>query len=63
MNAELIAAKYAGQVTGASYTITDKDVKAGKKYVYKPEVVKANAVSEWSNKITVQVSNNQGEEK
>jgi hypothetical protein len=53
MNAELIAAKHAGQVTGASYTFSDKDVKQGKKYRYKVQVVKGNGTSEWSGAILV----------
>ncbi|OQY80120.1 MAG: hypothetical protein B6D41_21595 [Chloroflexi bacterium UTCFX4] len=53
LNAELMAAKNAGQVTGASYTFSDKDVKQGKKYRYKVQVVKGNGTSEWSGAILV----------
>jgi len=53
MNAELIAAKNAGQVTGAPYTFADKGVKQGKKYQYKVQVIKANGTSEWSESVSV----------
>lgn len=56
LNAELIAAKNAGQVQGASYTFSDKDVKQGKKYQYKVQVVKVNGASEWSETLTLQIT-------
>ncbi len=48
LNAELIAAKHAGEIVGDAYKFTDKKVKAGKTYSYKVEIVLADGTSEWS---------------
>lgn len=54
-NAQLIAAKTPGAVTGSAYAFTDKKVKAGKKYSYKIEIVLADGSSEWSEVARVNV--------
>ncbi|MCG3141817.1 MAG: hypothetical protein HDKAJFGB_03144 [Anaerolineae bacterium] len=49
VNAQPIAAKYAGAVSGGKYSFADKKIVAGKTYRYKLEILFADRPSEWSN--------------
>jgi len=55
LNAELLAAKSAGEVTGNKYTFKDKKVKGSKTYFYKIEVVKSDGSSEWSEPLKTKI--------
>ena len=55
LNAELIPAKNLGQVLGASYILRDTQVKAGKTYFYKLQVVYADGAREMSSRVRVVV--------
>ncbi len=48
VNSELIAAENPGEIGGAKYSYTDKEVKSGKTYQYKIQVVRVDGTSEWS---------------
>lgn len=54
-NTELVPATEPGNLGGANYHWNDKEVKHGKIYQYKIEVVKADGTSEWSETIQVKI--------
>jgi hypothetical protein len=53
LNAELIPAVMAGTIQGTNYSYKDKTAQAGKKYLYKLEVVGVQGTLEWSDVIRV----------
>ncbi len=53
LNKALIAAQYAGQVTGGKYSYLDATAKSDPIYKYKLEVVTASNASEWSDVVKV----------
>ncbi|MBI4675106.1 MAG: hypothetical protein HY741_25985 [Chloroflexi bacterium] len=55
VNANLIAAKNPGGISGAKYSFTDKTAKSGKSYRYKLQVVGSGGGSEWSDVIKIAV--------
>jgi len=55
LNAAMIAAENVGQLGGAHYTFTDRDVKPGKTYRYKLELVRPSGQSEFSQPLRVRV--------
>ncbi|MDL1895248.1 hypothetical protein FBQ82_03180 [Anaerolineae bacterium CFX7] len=55
LNAAMIAAENVGQLGGARYTFTDRDVKPGKTYRYKLELVRPSGQSEFSQPLRVRV--------
>lgn len=48
LNRKLLAAKQIGTINGARYMRGDKTVRAGTRYFYKLEIVRADGTSEWS---------------
>ncbi len=54
VNKELIAAQQMGSVNGASYTFKDANIKPGKTYRYKLELVLTDGPSDWSKVVKVQ---------
>lgn len=48
LNRNLIAAQQTGAVGGAKYARGDKKVRAGVRYAYKLEILRADGTSEWS---------------
>lgn len=52
---DLIGAKNPGLAVGAKYNFKDKQIKAGKRYHYKLELVGTNGKSSWSDPIKVRV--------
>lgn len=54
VNDQLLPAKNMGKIAGAGYTTKDENVKSGKVYRYKLQVVVTDGKSEWSNVVKVQ---------
>ncbi|MCC7165748.1 MAG: hypothetical protein IT331_24840, partial [Anaerolineae bacterium] len=55
INKQLLAAKNAGGIAGASYSHSYKKVQPGKRYSYRVEIVKTDGTSEWSDVIKVKI--------
>ncbi|MBI4674523.1 MAG: hypothetical protein HY741_22995 [Chloroflexi bacterium] len=56
LNAETIAAKNPGNVSGNKYSYADANTKAGKTYKYKLQVLSADGSSSWTKVVKVKVS-------
>ncbi len=56
LNADMIAAKNPGNISGNKYNFTDANKKAGKTYKYKLQVLSADGSSSWTKVLKVRVS-------